>query len=335
MIYAPLWQDVYFETSAYTVLNYSVRTSSETGVTDNIIYKGKAYSQPNLGMISIKLNPICEKYMGNSLPEGWFPNGSGNYNPAGLTMSFYLFNDDTETVLESYNFRYTYDEEFQWHNIPYSEIDNYIPGYTDYVTEQYYYEHWPNGQILGLDVNPQDSDNRRITGNVAENQWQFRTFENSTTDIHYFSNYILPWDMANTCKGDYAVYYLGRCGCWNDFLFEGNCKRTDDIVHYDYGTDGYNRLTGNPELSATIKRYCNELTTKIECNTGWLNDKQSQYFAQDLMPSIQLMIHDLKNNKVYPAVIEDTSVETKKFRNNKEMNQYTVTFRIARDYYIR
>lgn len=335
MVYAPLWQDIYFETSAYTVLNYSVRTSSTTGTTQYIIYKGKAYSQPNLGMISIKMNPICEKYMGNALPDNWFPNGGYGYNPIGLTKTFYLFDDDTETILESYNLRYTYDEEFQWHNIPYSEIDNYIPDYTDYVTEEYYYEHWPNGQVLGLDVNPQDSDTRRISPNVAENQWQFRTFENTTMGYHYFTQEIHPWYYPNVCKGDMAVYYLGRCGCWNDFLFEGTCKRTDDFTHYDYGTDGYNRMTGNPEYSATIVRYCNEAITKFECTTGWLTDKQSEYFAQDLMPSIRLMIHDLKKNKIYPAVIEDTSVETKKFLNNKEMNQYTVTFRVARDNYIR
>lgn len=335
MIYAPLWQDVYYQTSAVTSLNYSVRTSDTLYSTDDIVYKGRAYRQPSSGNIQIKLNPIVDKYMGNTLPEGWYPNGSGSYSPEGLTKSFYLFDDDTETILESYNFRYTYDEEFQWHNIPYSEIDNYIPGYTEYVTEEYYYEHWPNGQVLGLDVNPQDSDNRRITAQVAENQFQFRTFENTTMGMHYFSNYILPWYGANTCRGDMAVYYLGRCGCWNDFLFEGTCKRKDDITHYDYGTDGYNALTGNPEYSATIVRYANELTTTYECTTGWLTDQQSEYFAQDLVPALKLMVHDLKKNKIYPAIITDTQVETKKYKNNKQLNQYTVTFKVAKDYYIR
>ena len=335
MIYAPLWKDVYYQTSAVTSLNYSVRTSDTLYSTDYIVYKGRAYRQPSSGAIQIKLNPIVDKYMGNSLPEGWYPNGSGSYSPEGLTKSFYLFDDDTETVLESYNFRYTFDEEFQWQNISYDDIDNYIPGYTDNVTEEYYYEHWPNGMILGLDVNAQDSDNRRISGNYAENQFQFRTFENTTMGMHYFQNIITPLYYSNVCKGDMAVYYLGKCGCWNDFLFEGRVVRKDDLTHYDYGTDGYNALTGNPEYSATIVRYANELTTTYECTTGWLTDQQSEYFAQDLVPALSLMVHDLKKNKIYPAIIVDTQVETKKYKNNKQLNQYTVTFKIAKDYYIR
>ena len=308
MVYAPLWQDIYFETSAYTVLNYSVRTSNTTGTTQYIIYKGKAYSQPNLGMISIKMNPICEKYMGNQLPEGWLGGQDFGYNPVGLFVEFYLFDDDTETVLESYSLRYTYDEDFKW--------DGTLTG---------------SSQTSGL----RKIDEITSGGSkhlYAPNQYTFDTSIYISTWVNYIKK--VP-ALVNVCKGDYAVYYLGRCGCWNDFLFTGVCKRTDEFTHYDYGTNGYNTLSGNPEYSATIIRYCNEAKTKFECTTGWLNDANSEKFAQDLIPSIQVMLHDLKRDKIYPAVIEDTSVETKKFLNNKEMNQYTVTFRIARDYYIR
>lgn len=280
--------------------------------------------------------------MGNGLPENWYPTGSGGYSPEGYTKNFYLFNDDNETVLESYSLRYTFDEEFEWKNVPYDQIDNYISGYTNYVTSGAYYTTYPNGMVLGRDIDGhrQSSNTRHISTNVVEGQWEFKTWINNgppgpAGGTYQFYNTVSPYYYSNTCKGDMAVYYLGRCGCWNDFLFEGTCKRIDDITHYDYGTDGYNRMSGNPEYSATVVRYCNETTTKFECTTGWLTDKHSEYFAQDFMPSIKLMIHDLKKNKIYPAVIEDTSVETKKFLNNKEMNKYTVTFRVARDNYIR
>jgi hypothetical protein len=360
MIYAPLWQDIYFETSAYTVLNYSVRTDNTTGTTQYIIYKGKAYSQPNLGMISIKMNPICEKYMGNTLPENWLTNaqssGTFGFSPVGYIKEFWLFNDDTETVLESYSFRYTFDEEFQWHKYDtYSDLETDFPDLSDYITEADYNNMFPDGFILGKNTIPstypfyipsQTSGTRSIKQMIpgighSESIWRLGAYKFSTSlypnQFGSWVDYITKVNSysSNYCKGDMAVYYLGKCGCWNDFVFTGTVKRTDDITHYDYGTDGYNRMTGNPEYSATIIRYCNETITKFECTTGWLDDTNSEYFAQDLMPSIRLMIHDLKKNKIYPAVIEDTSVETKKFLNNKEMNKYTVTFRVARDNYIR
>lgn len=334
MIYAPLWQDIYFETSAYTVLNYSVRTSDTTGTTDYIIYKGKAYAQPNNGYISIKLNPIVDKYMGNGLPEGWYPNGSSDYPLNNYTKAFYLFNDDSETVLESYDFRYTYDEDFVWHNMSYEEAITY-PQYSG-MTEEQYYTQWPDGAILGLyEPVKQNSYHRNINGHITNGQYEFRTFIQETAGVNQFKNAITKYIGDSCYKGDMAVYYLGKCGCWNYFLFEGKCVRTDDFTHYDYGTDGYNTMTGNPEYSATIKRYCNEQITKYECTTSWLTDRQSELFAQDFVPSVQILIHDLRKDKIYPAVIEDTSVETKRFKNNREMNQYTVTFRVAKDYYLR
>lgn len=307
MIYAPLWEDVYFETSAATSLNYSIRTDSTPGTTDYIVYKGRAYKQPGKSVIQIKINPIVDKYMGNSLPENWYGGTDFGYNPVGLFKEFYLFDDDTETVLESYSFRYTYDEDFKWTGVQ-SESNQ------------------TSGLRIVNELTPNGSEHL-----YAANQFTFGT----SIYISTWVNYISRWSVPNTCKGDMAVYYLGKCGCWNDFLFTGKVVRNDEFTHYDYGTDGYNALSGNPEYSATIIRYANELNTTFQCTTGWLDDVNSEHFAQDLVPALKVMIHDLKKDKVYPAVITDTSVETKKYKNNRELNKYTVTFKIARDYYIR
>lgn len=356
MIYAPLWKDVYYQTSAVTSLNYSVRTSDTLYSTDYIVYKGRAYRQPSSGAIQIKLNPIVDKYMGNSLPENWYGGNSFNYSPEGLIKSFYLFDDSNETILESYTFRYTYDEEFDVYAIDYEyAVDNYPDAFSS-MTEEQYYSQYPDGFVIGIDnkynanypeLGFPSSGLRQIkqkapdvisiyseNGNLHlenPNQWTF----NTSWYITQPSNYIHKNGYGNYCKGDMAVYYLGKCGCWNDFLFTGRVVRKDDLTHYDYGTDGYNALTGNPEYSATIIRYANELTTTYECTTGWLDDTNSEYFAQDLVPALSLMVHDLVKDKIYPAIIVDTQVETKKYKNNKQLNQYTVTFKIAKDYYIR
>lgn len=337
-VYAPLWKDTYFETSSYDVLNYSVRTQPDTGTTEYIIYKGKAYRQPTpYNSIQIKLNTIVDKYMGNQIDGGWFPNGNAPYVPSNYTKTFYLFDDDSEVLLERYNFRYTFDETFVWHNMTYEEAAQTDPYYSAMTEDQYYTYFGDDGAVLGRDAPvKQDSQKRTINGHYAVGQFQFRTFIQTTIWVNQFRNSIVrQTNPEYAVCGDYAVYYLGKCGCWNDFLFEGTCKREDSFTHYDYGSDGYNALTGNPEYSATIRRYCNEQVIRFECTTGWLTDKESENFAQDFIPATVVMLHELKTDKVYPVVIDDTSVETKKYKNNKQLNQYTVTFRVARDYYVR
>lgn len=123
----------------------------------------------------------------------------------------------------------------------------------------------------------------------------------------------------NYC-GDWALYYSNRSGGWDSFLIEGNVKKIDNFEKY-YINRSYNNTT----MEWGKKVYHNEITTNYELHTGWLNDRQSEILAFNLLSSNQVYLHDLVNNKIIPVVITDDTAEYKTFKNNgRKMVNYTI-----------
>ena len=124
---------------------------------------------------------------------------------------------------------------------------------------------------------------------------------------------------CNYC-GDFAVYYVGKKGGWNAFLFEGVCKRTDRLTDHKY-----NRVVNNNTINFENNRYMVEINPTYELKTGWLSDEQAERFAADLIPTTKLYLHNLIENTLVPAVVTTSSAEYKTFKNNgRKFVQYTV-----------
>ena len=120
--------------------------------------------------------------------------------------------------------------------------------------------------------------------------------------------------------GDFAVYYVGRKGGWNAFLFEGMCKRTDKLKDYKY-----DRVANNTTIEFENGKYMVEINPSYELKTGWLTDEQSELFASDLVSSPKIYLHNLTENKIVPALINASTAEYKTFANNgRKMVQYTL-----------
>ena len=86
--------------------------------------------------------------------------------------------------------------------------------------------------------------------------------------------------VGNEC-GEYALYYLNRYGGWDSFLFEGRCKRKDEISALTL-TQEYDN---NNTTAFGLTNYYNTVTPKWELNTGWLSNIQSESFAFNVIPS--------------------------------------------------
>lgn len=121
---------------------------------------------------------------------------------------------------------------------------------------------------------------------------------------------------VNYC-GRYAVYYTGAKGGWGSFLFEGNCKRKDQVERHSI-----NKSYSNVDPDFGEKPYISEIVPEYELNTGWLTDKQSELFVRDLMQSNQLYLHDLDTNKLFPVVITDSETTYKKFADEHKLISY-------------
>ena len=121
--------------------------------------------------------------------------------------------------------------------------------------------------------------------------------------------------------GDYGVYYIGRKGGWNAFLFEGPCKKTDKLTDYKY-----NKVVNNTTLNFENDKYQVDINPSYELKTGWLTDEEAAIFARDLISTPKLYLHNLNTNEIMPALITSNTAEYKTFKNNgRQFVQYTVT----------
>ena len=135
---------------------------------------------------------------------------------------------------------------------------------------------------------------------------------------------------CNYC-GDFAVYYVGKKGGWNSFLFEGICKRTDKLTDYKY-----NRVVDNTSINFEDNKYLVELNPSYELRTGWLTDEQAEKFASELISTPKMYLHKLVENEIVPAMVMNSTSEYKTFENTgRRLVQYTITVQESHTYFRR
>lgn len=125
--------------------------------------------------------------------------------------------------------------------------------------------------------------------------------------------------------GDYAVYYTNKYGGWCSFLFEGICKRTDNLTDHKY-----DRVVDNQSINFERNRYITEINPTYSLKTGWLSDEEAARLASDLLPTTKLYLHILADDEIIPAFITDSQAEYKTFKNNsRKFVQYTVNIQAS------
>ena len=125
---------------------------------------------------------------------------------------------------------------------------------------------------------------------------------------------------CNYC-GDFAIYYVGRKGGWNTFLFEGPCKKVDKLTDHKY-----NRAVNNTTINFENNKYRVDINARYELYTGLLTDEEAEIFAKDVISTPKMYLHNLKTNEIIPAVVVDSQAEYKTFKNQgKKFVQYKLT----------
>ncbi len=120
--------------------------------------------------------------------------------------------------------------------------------------------------------------------------------------------------------GDAALYYLGEKGQIDAFLIQGKVLRTDRYTQGDFY-----KSFDNTTIEFGKKRWLNEIRPSWELHTSYLTDEQAERFVRNLLPSTQVYLHDLVNDKIYPVLITDTSAEYKTYANQGEkLVAYTI-----------
>lgn len=106
-IKAPIWQDIYYTSTAYTVLDYAILISGQS-----TIYTGRAYQRPGGNGVSINISKICQDYIKDSFREVDFRDYVGeSYVHPYSYVEFQLVNAQNGTELGTYGFVYDWSYE--------------------------------------------------------------------------------------------------------------------------------------------------------------------------------------------------------------------------------
>lgn len=135
-IYAPIWKDTYYTSSADT-FDYTVVVGGE------LIYAGKAYAAPDAETLKVNVSKICQDYLSNSLPDFRGISG-GTFVDALSYRSFDLY-DGEGTLINTYNFLYCWDYETDFNgsrvNLSHPVNGHYSPNMKVFSTE------WSDGTV--------------------------------------------------------------------------------------------------------------------------------------------------------------------------------------------
>lgn len=272
MVTAPIYKDTFYTTADRTLV-YTIKVDGEQ------IFSGKAYRMPNAETLKININKICQNYLSNDIQELLEdPAVVLSVNEEALKI-FELY-DEEENLLETYQFLYCWDYDFDW-----------------------------NGGNAELS-NP-------INGHYAAGMLKMKTYKDNTGVYNDERTGTYP-TLIKCC--DYALIYLNARGGWDCFAIEGTTKKTDNITQYttDMSYD-------NTKLDFENNRYISEVVTSYEFNTGYLNDEQAANLAKNLLGSNKVYIHNLKTNKIIPAIITDNSASYQTYKTNgAKMCSYTI-----------
>lgn len=130
---------------------------------------------------------------------------------------------------------------------------------------------------------------------------------------------------GNAC-GEYAMYYLNAFGGWDSFLFEGKCRKYDSFNQYEY-----NRVFNNTTIEFEKNRYVTEVEGSYELSTGLMTDEQAANFSFNLIGTNQAYLHNLLTDEVFPIMVDEGSIEYKKYRNDKKMIEYTIRVKTSQN----
>lgn len=294
MAITPIWKDTYFTVpSDSSPLTYSIQMVDgydENG-DENIvpIFYGKAWIKPDSASdtYDVNINKICQDYLKNEMPIDFRSViGMQGYTQTDAKKKFYVYNEDTQTLMNVYEFIYdwSYDDS------------------VDYTTT------------------PTDMSHP-INRKGADGMYYFRTQFNGSQVVTNVN--ILPFNgyVEEECtNAQYALYYLNKYGGWDSFLIEGSVTKKDNYKRYNVEKD-----YKNTSIDFGRRTYNTQIETSYTLNTGWLKEEESKILVENVFPSSRLFIHKLNTDEVLPVMVNDADA-TYKNRNNsgRKLINYTI-----------
>lgn len=221
VIKRPIWQDIYYTSTTFSVLDYAVQI-----VGANTIYTGRAYQRPGGVGISINISKICQDYIKDSFRGVDFRGLTGQtYLHPNSYVEFNLINAINGSVLATYGFVYDWSYE-NWDGSD-RVVSSPINGH--YMAGMYSFTSTFSGVTSGITTQIGTVSNGNSCGEIAL----------------YYKNRKGGWDSFliegnSTKKDDYAKYTYNQSFNNNTLDFENGTYHSQIITSYQLCTGWLN-----------------------------------------------------------------------------------------------
>ena len=261
---------------------------------NTLLYTGKAYSRPNTGLIEINVSQIVRNYLNCEFPAEAFNLSTFQEGQVILPNAVlgFTLTNEKGTELESYKFLNCWD-----YKTFYRFIDNTTMNY---------------------------NINQPVNNHTAIGQYTFNSTLLKTDKVRVAIGSV---DSGATSCGYGALYYSNSLGGWDSFLIEGKMLKKNTYTKYEID-NAYRANT----LQYGHKTLNNTISESWELETHYLTDGESKKLTANLFGSVNVYFHDFVENKIYPVVITDTSVEVKNWKNQgKKHYLHKINIKSAQD----
>lgn len=252
------------------------------------IFYGKAWCPPahDESTFKVKINHICENYLSNDFNAFASVSSNGmNFTLKDAAKSFQIINEDRNTLIDTVTFVYDWSYD---HDVLY------------------------NGTVqMSHPINRKGKDG----------MYFFQTtFNGNSVQNHVSIDTINGYTLTNDCTSKWALYYLNRYGGWDSYLIDGYVSKKDSFNRKAVLAD-YNNNT----IQFGNRPYLTEVNTNYEIHTGWMNERESEIFAANVLQSTRVYLHNLETHDIIPVIITDADALYKNKNNTgRKLLNYTI-----------
>lgn len=224
-IKAPIWQDIYYTSTTYTMLEYVINKTDQT-----VIYAGRAYQRPGGNGISINISKICQDYIKDTFSDVDFRTLVGTtYTHPEAYVEFELRERSTGNLLNTYGF--VYDWSYEGWNGGTRTVSNPINNHN--ADGMYYFD-----SFITIGSTSQKPELRTTVRYIVEG--------NGCGEVAlYYKNRKGGWDAflieGNVTKKDeYTKYTYNRSFNNNTLEFENGTYHSQIVTSYILNTGWLN-----------------------------------------------------------------------------------------------
>lgn len=306
---SPIWQDIKY-TFTEPIAEFSIKDFNS----GEILYRGRSYQNPKLEPNSIYVNRLVENWI--STP---------NFNPydfSAVRGGYGIFDllDANGNVLKNYQFvnDWSYNiNEFKAGLLSRPILNNTYAIRGQYLPFSIFGDDDINDVYFGFKFNngTEYKQNRKVSNDILHT-W-FDTAKEDAQDISfaYIGKMKIPFEEP--CKNRYVLYYVNPYGGYDWFNHIAKAVERDNLQTYNYIQN-----VDNTTINFGKNRYLTEINKTFEFTTKWLREDESNRMWY-LLESNKVWLHDVIEDRIYPIVITNTTIDYKQKTPTQKILQYT------------